>query len=93
MSSNRNSQETRRLLSLNQELKTVINVGLHTNYKPRMVHKFIVFSVKEALYFDQKFTKLNYVNVKTLKQKGQHSKSLCCPKCNIKHIVSFHKTF
>ena len=35
-----------------------------------MVHKSVVVSVKEALYFDQKFTKLNYVNVKTLKEKG-----------------------
>jgi hypothetical protein len=34
-----------------------------------MVHKFDVVSVCEALHFEQDFTKLNYVKVKTSKEK------------------------
>jgi len=38
---------------------------VYTNYAPRMVHKFVV-SVNQTLHFEQNFTKLNYLKVKTL---------------------------
>jgi hypothetical protein len=40
-----------------------------TNYAPRMVHKFVV-SVNQTLHFEQNFTKLNYLKVKSLNEGG-----------------------
>ena len=40
---------------------------VYTNYAPRMVHKFVV-SVNQTLRFEQNFTKLNYLKVKTLNE-------------------------
>lgn len=40
---------------------------VYTNYAPRMVHKFVV-SVNQTLHFEQNFTKLNYLKVKTLNE-------------------------
>lgn len=42
---------------------------VYTNYAPRMVHKFVV-SVNQTLHFEQNFTKLNYLEVKTLIEGG-----------------------
>jgi len=42
---------------------------VYTNYAPRMVHKFVV-SANQTLHFEQNFTKLNYLKVKTLNEEG-----------------------
>jgi hypothetical protein len=62
-----NSQAIRCLPSLYQQLDTNY-CWVHTNYAPRMVHKFVVVSATQTLHFEQNFTKLNYLKAETLNE-------------------------
>jgi len=68
---------------------------VYTNYAPRMVYKFVV-SVNQTLHFEQTFTKLNYLEVKTLNE-GESKVSGFAAQNRIlsvwAHFIKIYKSF